>query len=121
MGKLTPSGIDQSKKVVSGTFTAVGSSGPAFNAFLNDNIPLPPNFTGYFNIALWGTFSATIRLERSFDGGTTYNPISEDNQGTAASYTAPVNITAYENEPGVLYRWDCTGFTSGTVNYRISA
>ena len=80
--------------------------------------------TGKVNMSLWGTFSATVQPERSFDSGTTWIPMSTDSIGTLASYTAPMSIVVEEVEgfPGtreVQYRWNCTAYTSGTVNYRI--
>ena len=71
------------------------------------------------NVSIWGTFSASVRLERSFDGGTTWLPL------TAAGYsmyawTAPASETLEEVEANVLYRFDCTAYTSGTINYRLS-
>lgn len=66
------------------------------------------------------TFSATVNLERSFDGGATWNAISEDTKGTIASYTAAVNGLVFEPEQGVQYRFNCVAYTSGTINYRIS-
>ncbi len=72
------------------------------------------------NISLWGTFSATVTLERSFDGGTTAVPVSSDTIGTASSYTAPASIQIRDDEPGVVYRLNCTAYVSGTVSWRIS-
>lgn len=66
------------------------------------------------------TFSATVQLQRSFDGGATWITISEDTTGTLASYTAEMNGLIYEPEQGVQYRFNCTAYTSGTINYRIS-
>lgn len=54
------------------------------------------------------TYTATINLERSFDGGSTWIHIG----------AAPLDIS--EAEACVLYRLNCTAYTSGTINYRIS-
>jgi hypothetical protein len=108
MGKLAPTGIDLSPTVVSASFTATGQSASA-------------NFYGPFNVALWGTFVGTVQLQRSFDGGVTWLPASFDGQGDIASYTVPTSFVVNEPEHGVLYRLNCTAFTSGAINYRISA
>ena len=67
-------------------------------------------------------FSATIQIERSFDGGKTWIVASSDRIGTIAQFTTgtPVSITFGEPEKNVLYRLNCIAYTSGTVNYRIS-
>ncbi len=65
------------------------------------------------------TFSATVQLERSFDGGYTWIVC---NAGAAlAQWTlGPISITFGEPEKNVLYRFNCIAYTSGTINYRIS-
>lgn len=136
MGTPATTSIEQACKVVSGTFVATGQSGNAIagagtgkSGDGNQQAPngnkqvgqsTIPEFWHDFNFALWGTFVGTARLEKSFDGGATWLPCCEDNTGTAAAYTAPVNLSGFEPEYGVLYRWNCTDYTSGTVNYRIS-
>lgn len=78
------------------------------------------NDPGRINVTVWGTFSATVQIERSFDGST-WHAVSKDVDGTAASYTAGFSLVVAEPELGVRYRINCTAFTSGTINYRISA
>lgn len=93
---------------VTGSFSATGPS-----------VAFSPIASRAFNVSLWGTFSATIQLERSFDGGTTWLPITA--AGTQLYlWTAPASEVAEEYEYGVQYRVRCTFYTSGTVNYRIS-
>lgn len=135
MGKLTATGNEFACLVVSGIFTATGQSGAALsgtgtgkNGDGHDQSPVggtanaatPQGFYHDFNFALWGTFSATVQLEKSFDAGITWLVCCKDNNGTAASYTGAINLSGFEPEYGVLYRWNCTAYTSGTVNYRIS-
>ena len=91
---------------VTDSFTAAGQSGSV-------------SLFGKFNVSLWGTFVATAQLERSFDGGTTWLPCT-DNSGTVQTWSAAMTIVAEEPESGVLYRLNCTAYTSGTVNYRVS-
>jgi hypothetical protein len=67
---------------------------------------------------LWGTFVGTVTLEKSFDAGTTWIPASVN--GTALSYTVPIGDVYLPAELGVQYRLNCTVFTSGTINYRLS-
>jgi hypothetical protein len=73
---------------------------------------------GSFNVSLWGTFVATVRVERSFDGGTTWLPITA--LGSAINFTAPCSEIFMEPEVGILYQLDCTSYGTGTVNWRIS-
>lgn len=67
-------------------------------------------------------FVGTIQIERSFDGGATWILCNIGGAGAPAIYNAgtPVNLTFGEPEKDVLYRLNCTAFTSGTINYRIS-
>jgi hypothetical protein len=73
---------------------------------------------GTFNAALQGTFSATVLLVRSFDNGTSFQPLTA--LGQAIEFTAPCEEIFTESEPGVLYAWEVTSYTSGTIEYRIS-
>ena len=98
--------------VVTKSFTATGQS---------DNFnPAEDNFgLSRFNLTISGTFVASIRLERSFDDGSTWHPCTRSDGGPR-SWTAPMSILVSECEPGVLYRLNCTAFTSGTAVCRIS-
>lgn len=106
---------------VSGTFAAAGVS--ALKMFGGGG---GENRRG-FNISIWGTtvsniaqaFTGTVRLVRSFDGGTTILPVTYAD-GTAVSWSAMVVSTFWEeHEPGVLYGLECTSY-SADVNYRVS-
>lgn len=92
---------------LTGTFTGTGNSA-TYKAYQG------------FNVSLWGTFVATIKVQRSFDGGTTWITTSLDSTGTPASFTSEVTVTGNEIEAEVLYRFSCTAYSSGTVNYRLS-
>lgn len=100
------------KLPVTGTFVAVANSaGFTPEPYVNQEIP--------FNVSIWGAFVASVRMTRSFDGGTTWLPITA--AGTSLyAWTAPASEAAQETEVSVLYRLECTAWTSGTVNYRIS-
>lgn len=67
-------------------------------------------------------FSATVQLEWSFDGGSTWLPCNIGGGGTLAQYGAgtPVRVTFGEPERNILYRPNCLTYVSGTINYRIS-
>lgn len=93
--------------VVSGTFTGTGASG----SFLA-NPRAEVHRTAQFNISLSGFGTATVQLQRSFDGGTTWF--------TVKSYTADVSEVGDEPEASVLYRLNCSAYTAGTITYRLS-
>jgi len=90
-----------------GTFTATGNGA---------SVPLARR--GDLNFSLSGTFVATIVPQRSFDGGSTWLPLTYVD-GSAISWTAPMSTPIPASELGVLWRLACT-WTSGTVTWRIS-
>lgn len=102
----TIAGIEQAIQVASGSFGDIGAGTSLI-------------VRGNFNLALWGTFSATVVLERSFDGGVTWLPVTFTD-GAALSYTGPMSCTWSEPEAGVLYRPRCSVYSSGTVYWRVS-
>lgn len=77
--------------------------------------------TGEFNLSIYGTFSATVTLQRSFDAGTTWHDVN--------SWTAP--FEGVDTEPALRdygvtpvvaqYRVGVKtgGYTSGTANVRL--
>lgn len=98
-----------------GSFGAIGLSA-SFQPIMRERS------WGQFNLALTGTAVATVQLERSFDGGATWCQIyAGGTQLKVWSYNS-TNLSegAEECERGVLYRFNCTAFTSGTLNYRLS-
>lgn len=102
---------------VTGSFTATGQS-----ATFAPRIGERQTQSGNFNIALTGTATLGLQLERSFDNGTTWCQITAaGTQLYVWSYTGTnISETAEECEPGVIYRLNCTSFTSGTLAYRLS-
>lgn len=98
---------DTAHVVETGSLTATGSSAAVL-------------LTGAGNISVWGTFVATVALERSFDGGVTWLNCSTDATGTSNSLTQPISIVIQEPENGVLYHLKCSSYTSGTISYRLS-
>lgn len=92
---------------LTGTFGATGQS----SSFV-------PSVSRAFNVSIYGTFVGTVQLERSFDD-TNWLPITA--AGTQMYlWTGPASEIAAEIESGVSYRLNCTAYTSGTINYRIS-
>jgi hypothetical protein len=66
-------------------------------------------------------WSGTVQLERSFDGGNTWIVCNAGSAGALAQWTAgPISTAFGEPEKQVLYRLNCTAYSSGTINYRIS-
>lgn len=67
-----------------------------------------------FNVSVSGTFSATVALQRSFDGGSTWL--------TVWTTTTAAELVVDTVEPGTLWRLGVrTGdYTSGTVAARVS-
>ncbi|HMP63137.1 MAG TPA: hypothetical protein PKA17_08670, partial [Phenylobacterium sp.] len=82
---------------VTGLFSATGQS----EKFAPDSRPGAPR---RFNLSLWGTFSGSVQVERSFDGGTSWIACSRDGAGSPALYSAPVSLVMEEPEAGVIYR-----------------
>ena len=100
---------DAGKNVVSGTFGSTGQSAaiPVF---------------GFASVLIEGLV-ATIQIERSVDGGANWFVVSSDGAGTPAVYTTATDVAfngrLYESESQVLYRFNCTAWTSNT-NYRMA-
>lgn len=63
-----------------------------------------------FNLSLLDFGSATIALQRSFNG---------TDWGTIESFTANAEKVG-ESHEGAQYRLNCTAYTSGTIKYRLA-
>jgi hypothetical protein len=109
MGKPTTGSDDLAFAPVFGALTAA-TNGDTF---------MPAGAGRGFNVSVWGTFVGSVRPCRSFDGGTTWLPLTYAD-GTIISWTVPATMSFVEHERGVLYRVNCTAFTSGTINWRLS-
>ena len=111
----TPPAGDQATNVLTGAFAAVGV-GAAIIMY------------GTFNVTVWGTgggntaWSGSVRLERSFDGGTTWIVAGVGGTGAQAVWATgtDISVQAFETERGVAYRLNCTALTAGTLAWRIS-
>lgn len=107
MGSLTSGGDDLALQVASGTLTGLDDAG--------ESILL----RGNFNVSVWGTFDATVALERSFDGGSSWIRVTFSD-GNAITYTAAASAVWSEPEFGVSFRLRCSAYTSGSINWRLS-
>lgn len=93
--------------ILSGSFSGAGQSSTS-------------TLWGVYNLFIYGTFTGSIRLERSFDGGGNWVPVSCTQTGSDAAYTAPMSLSFQEIEDGMLYRLNATALSVGTANYRIA-
>lgn len=108
MGVPAPGQRDLAGNVLAGSFTGTGQS--AGQVFFHR-----------FNVSIWGGGGSwAVRIERSFDGGTTWLVVDSDTTGTDASYATAFSGVIFEPEPGVLYRLNCTAYGSAAINYRLS-
>tara|TARA_R110002072_G_scaffold273239_5_gene433975 strand:+ start:11734 stop:12036 length:303 start_codon:yes stop_codon:yes gene_type:complete len=73
---------------------------------------------GNFNISLSALGTNVVSLQRSFDNGTSWVDVASYD---GASDGASIQRIVTEVEKGVLYRFNCTTYNSGTVVWRISA
>ena len=64
-----------------------------------------------FNLSLFGTWTGSVQVQRSFDAGTTW-------LDRGAPDTANIESVIAEPERGVSYRLDITR-TTGTIDYRL--
>ena len=101
---------DVGKNVISGTFGATGQSA---------SIPV----FGFASVFIEGG-TGTVEVERSTDGGANFHAVSQDEIGTPAAYATTTDVgfngRIFEPESQVLYRFNCTSYTSGTINYRLA-
>lgn len=67
---------------------------------------------GGFSLSISGTFAGTVQLQRSFDNGGTWHSVEE--------FTATAEKNGMEHEDGILYRLECTAYTSGTAVCRLA-
>lgn len=95
--------------VVTGTLATSGAASPSVAIY------------GNFNVTISGSFTGTAQVQRSFDNGTTWNTVSTDGTGSAASYSAPCSVTGIEVEWALLYRIYCSALSAGSITYRLSA
>ncbi len=68
------------------------------------------DLAGYFNLSLSGSWAGTVKLERSFDNGSSWQIVD--------SFTANIENVGYEPE-GATYRLRCSAYTSGVIIGRL--
>ncbi len=93
---------------VTGTFSGTGQSGTFVTSGAATTKKSHPS---RFNVSLNFAGTASVTLERSFDGSVWF-PV--------AVYTASASIMREEVEQSVFYRLNCTAHTDNVV-YRLSA
>ena len=100
---------------LSGSFTGTGQSA---------NVEI----RGLFTLSLYGAGVGTVKIEKSYDNGTTWLDMHLDDLKTVASWSKltgdEINPPPYlEPSAGdaypVLYRLNCTAHSSGTISYRL--
>lgn len=99
--------------IVSGSL-ASATIGSSYQPFVN----------GIFNIFIYGTFSATVAILRSPDGGSTWVPVAIPAISSALTITTPLNFECFEPDPTILWTVSTApanggAYTSGSVSYRI--
>lgn len=68
-------------------------------------------------VSIYGTFSATVQLQRSLDGGATWHPVTAA-ENNSQDQSAAIELD-YMAPAGMLLRVRCTSYTSGTVNVQM--
>jgi hypothetical protein len=106
MGKPAPSLPDQAYQVVEAVLDSAGDTTP-WGAF-----------TGSFNFQLTGTFSGTVVIDVSYDGGATSAPVMVG--ADVISFTTAGSTRLENHELGVLFRARMSAFTSGSALARLS-
>lgn len=123
----TPPANDQATAVVTGSITSAAACASTSTATAGCSSWFMAQ--GTFNVVFGGSsgpngsYSATLEIDRSFDGGTTWYVAGVGSSGAQAIYSTPnqdVSLLGTEPEKGVLYRLRCTTWASGTINYRFS-
>lgn len=126
-GNLTGTGAASGVAAVTGTLTAAASATLSSGASASTGIIATTSMSAAFAAVpgkaivarLRGPFVASVRLIRSIDAGTSWDPIT-----VAGSAYGVFSAPAYEaidaaDDTGVLYALECTAYTSGTVTYRL--
>ena len=78
--------------------------------------------TGFLNVTTYGTWNATITIQRKVNGQDTYRDVTDDS-GNVKNFTSNVNgMTITDYEQGNLYRAIIKSgeYTSGNATVRIS-
>ena len=77
--------------------------------------------SGKFDVLIEGGVG-TVAIERSLDGEVSFQAVSRDEIGTPAAYTTAGDVAfngmLEEADSDIPYRFNCTAWTSGSVNAR---
>lgn len=71
-----------------------------------------------FNIWVTGTWTATIGIVRSFDGGATWVAVPKPDMTGALTLTQSLTFSAFEADQSCLWALQTVAYTSGTINYQ---
>lgn len=106
MGKPNADARDMAIQAVETVLTAAGQVGQA------------ASFSGAFMLFISGTFSGSVSLEVSYDGGVTFVPMTA--LGGAVVFTGRCAERLQLPELGLLVRPRCAAWTSGSIKVRLS-
>ena len=73
---------------------------------------------GDYSLTTHGTWTGTVMLERTSDGGTTYEEVSESSRSSVDDDN--IDYSGNEPDPGYSYRVTMNPFTSGTATYNFN-
>lgn len=99
--------LDAAKQVRSGTLSATGVMASPYI-----------DVGERWNLSIYGTFEATLRLVRSFDGGVTWIPCTQG--GSAVTFSTPASEVVSSPEGNVIYALEVLTYTSGPISWRAS-
>ncbi len=99
MGKPDSAAADAAIALLAGSFTGTGASAAL-------------ELRGDYNLSLSGFGTADVALQRSFDGGVSWNDVD--------SFAGDAEMAGFEAEGGMLYRLNCGAHSAGTIAYRLS-
>lgn len=106
MGLSHVGGTEQANRVATGTITT-------------SQVTPGVQVSGDFNVSVSGSFTGSIAAERSFDGGSTWLPMSYVD-GSAITWIAQFSTILNEPEAGVYFRLNGANIASGSPSWRIS-
>ncbi len=95
-------------------------------SFTGTGVSTPVTFIDKAYVLITGEGTAgegTVHIERSTDDGVTFNVVSKNSDGDAASYAMTSDLgfhgTIENSEGGAKYQLNCTTYVGGTITYRI--
>ena len=91
---------------------APSATGYKYFAANGSSTPMSVAFSSTWRMQLAGTFDATVTLERSYDGGSTYEPVGV--------YLAAADEDGQEAEDNALYRVTMSDYVSGAATLHLT-